>query len=254
MSDSQHKHYDILNLIGYGLAKFDLDFIRAFGFKTKTAFYQKMVSTGIGGTIGTIKNRQDLFDPFFENKRKGWWQKGNTYLHRKISIDSLFSDYDANQLAVVVKLYIEEKSGIPDKALTNISPILRSKFKQLQTTGREAELYFMHNFQTVDVFKQGSLEDARLLGDGYDFQVQIGARFVLVEVKGIRSTYGSLRLTKNEYLKAKLYQHDYSLVVVSSLDSQPKMTSIFNPVSALALKRQKTTYEQISYHTIPLTW
>jgi len=29
---------EILNLIGYGLAKFDLLFVNEFGFKTKTAF------------------------------------------------------------------------------------------------------------------------------------------------------------------------------------------------------------------------
>jgi len=83
MSDNRHENYEILNLIGYGLAKFDLDFVKAFGLETKTAFYESMISKGVVDTIGTIKNRQDLFDPFFDNKRKGWWQKGNTYLHRK---------------------------------------------------------------------------------------------------------------------------------------------------------------------------
>ena len=83
MSDNRHENYEILNLMGYGLAKFDLDFVKAFGLETKTAFYESMISKGVADTIGTIKNRQDLFDPFFDNKRKGWWQKGNTYLHRK---------------------------------------------------------------------------------------------------------------------------------------------------------------------------
>nr|CBX30956.1 unknown protein [uncultured Desulfobacterium sp.] len=38
MSDNKHENYELLNLIGYGLAKFDMDFVNEFGFKTKTAF------------------------------------------------------------------------------------------------------------------------------------------------------------------------------------------------------------------------
>ena len=34
---------EILNLIGYGLAKFDLKFVNEFGFKTKSAFHQYIV-------------------------------------------------------------------------------------------------------------------------------------------------------------------------------------------------------------------
>jgi hypothetical protein len=69
MADNKHENYEILNLIGYGLAKFDKDFVREFGFKTKTAFFQHMVDLKIAETIGTVKNRQDLFDPFFYNPR-----------------------------------------------------------------------------------------------------------------------------------------------------------------------------------------
>jgi len=80
----KHENYEVLNLIGYGLAKFDMSFVKFFGLKTKTAFYKYIVQQGIAETIGTVKNRQDLFDPFFDNIRRGWWQKGDAYIHRKI--------------------------------------------------------------------------------------------------------------------------------------------------------------------------
>lgn len=32
---SKHHNYEILNLIGYGLAKFDTAFVKEFGLKTK---------------------------------------------------------------------------------------------------------------------------------------------------------------------------------------------------------------------------
>jgi hypothetical protein len=76
MSKSKkHENYEILNLLGYGLAKFDNLFIYEFGFKTKTEFYNHMVEYGVSETGSVVKNRQDLFDPFFDNGRKGWWQK-----------------------------------------------------------------------------------------------------------------------------------------------------------------------------------
>lgn len=151
MSDYRHKNYEILNLIGYGLAKFDLNFVQELGFKTKIAFYKSLVSKGVADTVGTIKNRQDLFDPFFDNKRKGWWQKGNTYLHRKLFTDSRFLAHNATQFANMVRLCIKDKLKITDEILPDVSPIVKSKLKYLQTTGQEAELYFMQNFQEFEV-------------------------------------------------------------------------------------------------------
>ena len=85
---------------------------------------------------------------------------GNAYLHRKTFIDPLFIKCDASQFADVVKLYIQDKLGGQTENLPAFSPLVRSKFKQLQTTGQEAELNFMHNFHELDIFKNGVLEDA----------------------------------------------------------------------------------------------
>jgi len=37
MSDNKHENYEILNLIGYGLAKFDMDFVKQFGYCAESA-------------------------------------------------------------------------------------------------------------------------------------------------------------------------------------------------------------------------
>ena len=39
MKGNKHKNYEILNLIGYGLSKFNDDFLKEFGFTTKLGFY-----------------------------------------------------------------------------------------------------------------------------------------------------------------------------------------------------------------------
>lgn len=250
----KHQNYEVLNLIGYGLAKFDMSFVTFFGFKTKTAFYEYIVEQGIADTIGTVKNRQDLFDPFFDNDRKGWWQKGDAYIHRKVFIDSLFGSLDANAYADIVKLYLQDKFDVIAKASKEISPVIKSKFKQLQVTGQEAELFFMNNFNRVDSFQNGILEDARIFGDGYDFQIEIQKHFFLAEIKGVRTDYGSIRMTQNEFNKAKEYNNDYALVVVSNLRDIPKMSVIFNPTEKISFIEKAINTKQVNYHTSPLKW
>jgi len=257
----KHRNYELLNLIGYGLAKFNNEFSQQFGFSTKTAFYQSIVTQGIAETTGTVKNRQDLFDPFFDNGRKGWWQKGDVYKHRKILIDSLYGELDVKLFANVVKLYLTQavsKTGYIEKDEVNgtekISPILYSRFNQLQVTGQKAELYFINNFQMIGEFRLGKLEDARLLGDGYDFQIQVNTRFLLAEIKGLRGNYGAIRFTKNEYIKAKEYEQDYGLVIVSNLDDVPKFITVFNPANRLSLTKQIINREQITYHSKAMSW
>jgi len=234
---NKHKNYEILNLIGYGMSKFNDDFLNEFGFSTKSAFYKFCIKNGIAETVGTIKNRMDMFDNFFpDSGRKGWWQKGNTYIHRKIHIDSLFGDEDAKGYANVVKLYMQENYKIKN-IVAKESPIIKSRFKKMQETGLEAEVYFQNNYESIDIFKGGKLEDARLYGDGYDFQINISEKFLLTEVKGVRGKSGSLRLTENEYKKAKEYRNDYILSVVLNLNELPILRTISNPAENLEFKK-----------------
>ena len=258
----KHENYEILNLIGYGLAKFDTRFVGCFGFKTKTSFYKYIVQIGICDTVGTVKNRQDIFDPFFDNDRKGWWQRGDVYIHRKIHIDSLFGLLDVYDFAQVVKFHLQEKYSMPigfieetsSLTKTKLSPIEKTKYRQLQITGREAELFFMNNFKKSDPFNNGILEDARMFGDGYDFQINVRRDFFLAEIKGLRTGYGSIRMTEKEFTTAKEYQGDYALVVVTNLDKSPQMNVIFNPVDEIDFTEKSINSEQVNYHTSSLTW
>lgn len=251
MSGNKHKNYEILNLIGYGLSKFDSSFIKEFGFATKTDFYNFCIENKIAETVGTIKNRMDLFDPFFpKNGRKGWWQKGDTYIHRKILIDNLFGNEDVKGYVNIVKLYMEDFFGIK-KIIHQAKPIVRTQFKKLQETGLEAELFFINNYHSINIFKNGVLEDARLYGDGYDFQVSVDNHSYLAEVKGIREKKGKFRLTENEYQKALDYKNDYIVTLILNLNEVPKILTIENPVKNLKFEekfvKSKITKE---YHLI----
>jgi len=236
-ASKKHKNYEILNLIGYGLSKFDNTFIAQFGFSTKTDFYNYCVSMHLADTGSVIKNRMDLFDPFFpENNRKGWWQKGNAYIHRKYFIDNLFGNESVSEYADIVKMYLQENFDNIQLQATP-KPIIKSRFKKLQETGLEAELYFMNNYQDIDTFDNATLDDARLYGDGYDFQMNIKSNYYLAEVKGIREEKGRFRLTENEYKKAQEYKDMYIISIVSNLNNIPHFITVDNPIKNLKFKK-----------------
>jgi len=234
---SKHENYEILNLLGYGLAKFDSEFVKQFGFDTKSAFFEYFVELGLVETGSVVKNRMDLFDHFFDNGRKGWWQKGDAYIHRKLLIDSLFGNENVVEYTNIVKLFLKDKFKV-ENIFVEVKPIVKSRFKKLQETGLEAELYFLNNYNSIGVFENGTIEDARLYGDGYDFQINVNKNTFLTEVKGIRAKKGRFRLTENEYLKAKEYKNDYFVTLVLSLDELPTFLIIDNPLKNLKFEER----------------
>ena len=135
-----------------------------------------------------------------------------------------------------------------------MSPTQKSRFKQLQETGKEAEFYFMNNYNQVPIFENGIIEDARLWGDGYDFQLQCNGLYLLAEVKGLRSNTGSIRMTQNEYKKAVEYQKDYILVVVSNLQKNPKLSYVANPTQTLSFTYRETNSVQVNYYSDNINW
>lgn len=247
------KKSEIMNLIGYGLAKFDNDFIREFSQPSKSAFARYVVSLGLANTTKAVSNRMDSFDPYFENGRKGWFQR-NQRKHIKLFIDSLFGKESVHDYANIVKQYIKEFNNDVSFSTIILSPTQKSRFKQLQETGKEAEFFFISNYKSIPLFENGILEDARLWGDGYDFQIQCNNNFFLTEVKGIRTNVGSIRLTQNEYKKAMEYKDDYFLVVISNLSSTPKFNCIGDPINNLSLIPREQTSIQMNYYSDILKW
>lgn len=248
---NRHENYEILNLLGYGLSKFDNSFIEEFGFTTKTNFFNYFVEIGIAETGSVVKNRMDLFDPFFSNNnRKGWWQNGDTYIHRKHLIDSLFGNENVKGYSDIVKLYLKENYKIKE-LFVEVKPIVKSRFKKLQETGLEAELYFMNNYNEISIFNNGFLEDARLYGDGYDFQINVNENSFLAEIKGIREKKGKFRLTEKEFLMASEYKNDYIIALVLNMNDAPTFLTIENPIHNLKFEEKIIKSKEIKeYHLI----
>ena len=102
--------------------------VAALGFKTKSALFNHLIGRGVAETRGTLKNRQDLFNPLVRKAKVGWWQSKDRYLHRKILLDSLFGELDAVRYAAVVENYLQTYFPIPGEKPKAIVPILKSKF------------------------------------------------------------------------------------------------------------------------------
>jgi hypothetical protein len=241
-----------------------MDFVKTYGFNNKTKFYEYLVTIGVAKTTGTVKNRQDRFDGMNpDNPRKGWWQDGDRtdYKFRKDYIDSFFGNLDARDFVDVVKMAIAKKfnnkilakvnSGL-QKGENNIepSPIVRSYFRQMQETGREAEYFFLNNYMMIANFTNAKIEDARLLGDGYDFQLSLHKQYYLAEIKGLRSDKGNIRLTEKEYKKACEYKDDYALIIVKNLIKVPTFMPIFNPIKNIKLEKHKIVSNQIYFNAV----
>lgn len=250
---SYERYTDLMNLIGYGLAKFDVDLVREFAFSSKMAFYRYCVEAGFAKSVKAISNRQDSFDPYFDNGRKGWHQRKQRE-HIKLFIDSLFGSENAKGFASIIKMYMKEFKHDIEIPNQLIPPTIQSKFKQLQLSGREAEFYFMQNYRKINMFANTTLEDARLWGDGYDFQIKSMDKYFLIEVKGVREKTGAIRMTQKEFEKASEYREDYFLVVVSNLSHTPKLNFIINPLQHIKLTPKITYTTQTNYYSDSLCW
>jgi len=149
------------------------------------------------------------------------------------------------------KLIVDTEFNIHKITSKTNEPIIQSKFKKLQETGLKAETYFINNYTDINIFKNGKLRDARLFGDGYDFQIDVNNGFYLAEIKGIKENKGRFRLTENEYQKAAEYKNDYIITLVLNLDKRPRFLQVENPIKNLKFKERKiNTKETKEYHLI----
>ena len=85
MSDSKHENYEILNLIGYGLAKFDMDFVKQFGYQTKNRFsIRKWSIAALAKLSEQSKIGRIYLIRFFRMREKAGGKKGDCFtFHRK---------------------------------------------------------------------------------------------------------------------------------------------------------------------------
>ena len=88
-------------------------------------------------------------------------------------------------------------------------------------------------------------------GDGYDFFVETEKNEFLCEIKGIALDSGGVRLTQNEFEKAREFKESYLLVAVMNLQLNPQFKSILNPLENLDFAEKIITPKSVrEYHLV----
>lgn len=236
------KNRNKLILCGLFLAKFDTLAYKALGFSSFMEAFN-VLGLSLGGKPSNIKNYRDEFDPYFDNARKGWYQR-NLRAYTK----ELFEKYKDLEFEAFKKLvlsfFIEDY-----EAKLQVDEFLDFKmdsaFIKRISTGRAAEQYFKDNFKKD--FVDFDLLDSRDFGCGFDFKMQNNQEFYCVEVKGLSDLSGNFMLTQKEYEIAQNLENRYCLYLVSNLKEKPKESLFFNPIKCFDFKKQSRQSVQISY-------
>ena len=86
-------------IVAYYLSRFDRDVYQKLGFGNMTDTHEKIGSL-LGIPANTIKNFRDAFDPYHENRRRGWWQRELWRFEKEIYEG--FKEYSEEELYVLV--------------------------------------------------------------------------------------------------------------------------------------------------------
>jgi hypothetical protein len=197
------------------------------------------------------KNYRDEFDPIFPNSRKGWHKREIREYCRTVLDD--YEDLDFESFTGLIKSFtgydentwsaVETKGEREERA---------SGFAKRLITGLAAERYFESVHSSLPEFQGYGIENTTQLGCGYDFKLcrERSKDFLVVEVKGIRETVGSVSLTPREYEVATELRDRFYLFVVKNFQKEPYHELFLNPTGGkLQFTRTEHVLVQVSWLT-----
>lgn len=214
------KNRDKLIICGLFLSKFDDLAYKSLGFSSFIEAFN-VLGFALQGKPSNIKNYRDEFDPYFDNARKGWYQRElRTYTKE---IFEQYKDMRFESFKNLVSSFLIE--NYEEKLQVNefLDSKIESNFIKRVATGKAAEQYFRANF--MQYFKDFSLFDSRDFGCGFDFKMQ----------------------NEKEYNVAQSLQDKYCLYIVSNLKEKPRENVFFNPIECFNFAKQSRQITQTSY-------
>ena len=157
---------------------------------------------GLGGRPASIKNYRDEFDPIFPNPRKGWHKRPlREHCREILDLFGHLSLSDFTELLVPwsnfspIPSELVEIKGIADVELSETS------FAKRLITGVAAEHFFQTSFPGLTEFQDHTLTNVSQYGCGFDFRADPfgGTNFCAIEVKGLSTANGGIRMTAKEH-------------------------------------------------------
>ncbi len=221
-------------LCGLFLSKYDREGLRFLGFNSFVEAFNTL-GYGLGAQPASIKNYRDEMDPYLSVKRKGWHQRPIRSHCMRMLED--YQDMGLEDMGRLVKRLLLPQSVLQSEQ--HVGKVLRtfegpdSTFARRLMTGRAAEEYFLHHYESVPDFTGMAVTDTTQWGCGFDFKMATADDdgFSAVEVKGMNRRSGQIQLTELEHAMAEVLTDRFYLFVVRNFEEKPFHSVFKNPLS-----------------------
>ncbi len=229
---------ELAMVVAFYLSKYGDKELPRLGFRTYRQAFDE-VGRRLHVNANSVKNWRDEFDPYYDNRRKGWYQRGIRPSRQEIM--ATFDDLSEDALRAVVLDIIRPETR--PKVETELRAVLkevraldvRKKIKKTVRyvargpTGRMAEEFFVSRFRAGQTPFKGILKDCRDDGVGFDFEIIARENHTLVEVKGLAKELGGITFTDKEWGVANEAQNNYFLGLVTQIPASPRIGFVQNP-------------------------
>lgn len=218
-------------IVGYALSRLGVRLLAELGCKTWNEAFA-VTSKALGEKHNSLKLLRDEFDPFFDNGRKGWWDRPPH--PSRVAVMHEFEDVsDAALVETVRRILTRDVAPLQDVFDAVSTPTGRvAGVAERLLTGRLAEEYLIKSSLEVLDIAPSRLVDKRLSACGYDFEVR-SLPGVAVEVKGLKKLRGDVLFTDREWTEALSRREDYWLVVIGNVSSAPRGRVTRDPTAVL---------------------
>lgn len=229
---------ELAMVVAFYLSKFGEEGLARLGFRTYRQAFEE-VGRSLHVNPNSVKNWRDEFDPYYDNRRKGWYQRGIRPSRQNVM--AAFDDLSEDALRAVVLDIIRPKERL--KVETELRSVLKeikvsdnrkrtkkkAEYVARGPTGRMAEEFFVFRFHAGLTPFSGALRDCRDNGVGFDFEIIARKKRTLVEVKGLAKELSGITFTDKEWKVAHETQNDYFLGLVVQVATSPKIGFVQNP-------------------------
>ena len=137
-------------IISYFLSRCDRKAVKALGYRNFNEAFQK-IGDMINENPNNIKNMSDEFDPYFDNGRRGWYQRQLRASRQKV-FDEL-QNYSDEELESIVKKLL--KISRDDNGMKN-----EDILKDLRALIRQSTIHYNQDFTWQDVELTKEFKDA----------------------------------------------------------------------------------------------
>jgi hypothetical protein len=226
-------------VVGYVMSRLDRRYLAMRGLSTWRAAYEEAAAILTKPPL-TFKNLRDEFDPFHENPRTGWANRG-IRLDRQRVLDELYSVSDEALIELVERI-LQRDIQATVEAIESLAVVTNraANVAERLLTGKRAEEFFIANSNAIIQVDRTCLVDLRLSALGYDFGIRDDPR-MSIEVKGLKRIHGDIQFTDREWSEASLRRQNYLLVVVGNLAADPIAKVFRDPVSLLVARCEYRT-------------